>query len=166
MIKKNSQTILVLLVAILMLSLGSCDPARKYEKEESAKIQNYLSSNSNLNFVLKPSGLYYFEVEAGSGRLPVKHDTVYTKFTGKLLDGTIFGTNVGEPDSLISLLGEGWPFSGFDEGITYMREGGKAMFLIPSKLAYGSYGYYPYISGYTPLLLDVELVKVKAGTGK
>jgi len=166
MIKRNIQQIFLLLTVVLMVSLVSCDPSKKFEKEESVKIQDYLSSNSNLNFVLKTSGLYYLEVQAGSGQLPVKLDTVYTKFTAKFLDGTIFDTNVGTPDSLISILGEGWPLSGYDEGIAYMKVGGKAILLLPSKLAYGSYGSYPYIQGYTPLLLDVELVKVKAGPGK
>jgi FKBP-type peptidyl-prolyl cis-trans isomerase len=46
-----------------------------------------------------------------------------------------------------------------------MQEGGKASFLIPSKLAYGSSGYYT-IGGYTPLLYDVELLLVKPGPGK
>ena len=55
--------------------------------------------------------------------------------------------------------------AGFDEGITYMKEGGKATFLIPSKLAYGTSGYYT-IPGYTPLLYDVQLVKVIPGPGK
>jgi len=165
MIKKNNQTILLFLTAILLMSLGSCNPARKYEKEESAKIQDYLINNSNLNFVLKPSGLYYLEVEAGSGRLAVKHDTAYVKYAAKFLDGTVFDTNVGKTDTLIFPVNEGWLISGFDEGITYMKEGGKAMFLIPSKLAYGSSGYY-IIDGYTPLLYDVELVHVKPGPVK
>jgi FKBP-type peptidyl-prolyl cis-trans isomerase len=41
-----------------------------------------------------------------------------------------------------------------------MREGRKALFLMPSKLAYGSAGYYG-IPGYTPLLFEVVLVKAK-----
>jgi FKBP-type peptidyl-prolyl cis-trans isomerase FkpA len=47
-----------------------------------------------------------------------------------------------------------------------MKEGGQALLLLPSNLAYGKSGYYPYIQGYTPLLFDVELVRVKAGPGK
>jgi len=46
-----------------------------------------------------------------------------------------------------------------------MDEGGKATLLIPSKLAYGTSGYYT-IPGYTPLLYDVQLVKVIPGPGK
>jgi FKBP-type peptidyl-prolyl cis-trans isomerase len=165
MIKRNIQVIQLFLTVVLMISLVSCDPSKKYEKEESTKIQEFLTSNNNLNFVLKPSGLYYLEVQAGTGRLAVKHDTAYVKYTGKFLNRTVFDTNVGKTDTLIFAVDEGWLITGFDEGITYMREGGKAMLLIPSKLAYGTSGYY-IIDGYTPLLYDVELVKVTPGPGK
>ena len=46
-----------------------------------------------------------------------------------------------------------------------MKPGGKSTLLIPSKLAYGAMGTYG-ISGYTPLLFDIELVKVVPYTGK
>ncbi len=166
MIKKNNNTILLALLAILTSSFGSCDPSKKYAKEENAKIQEYLSINSNLNFVLKTSGLYYLEVQSGSGPLAATHDTVYIKYTGKFLDGMIIDTNMGKTDTLKRALDEGYLIAGLDEGIKYMRSGGKAIFLIPSKLAYGIKGYYPYIAGYTPLLFDVELTKIKAGPAK
>ena len=48
-----------------------------------------------------------------------------------------------------------------------MAQGGKSLLLVPSSLGYGSIGIpYAGISGFTPLLFDVELVKVKAGPGK
>ncbi|MCX6256032.1 MAG: FKBP-type peptidyl-prolyl cis-trans isomerase [Bacteroidia bacterium] len=165
MIKRNFQTILLFFTTVLLISLVSCDPGKKYEKEEKSKIEDYLNSNSNLNFVLQSSGLYYLEVLAGTGRTPVLHDTAYVKYTGMFLDGTVFDTNVGKADSLIFPVAEGWTIAGFDEGITLMKEGGKATFLIPSKLAYGPSGYYS-INGYTPLLYDVELVHVTPGPGK
>ena len=82
MIKKNIQTILILITVLLMISLVSCNPGSQYEKEEKNQIQDYLSKNSSLKFELKPSGLYYLEVVAGTGRIPVKHDTAYVKYTG------------------------------------------------------------------------------------
>jgi FKBP-type peptidyl-prolyl cis-trans isomerase FkpA/FKBP-type peptidyl-prolyl cis-trans isomerase FklB len=164
MIKKCYQSILLFLAAATILSLVSCNPAAKYEKTEKESINNYLNSNSNLNYELKPSGLYYLEVQAGTGRTPVAHDTAYIQYTGKLLDGTVFDSNVGKAD-LIFPVAEGHLISGFDEGITYMKEGGKASFLMPSNLAYGPTGYYS-IRGYTPLIFDVELVQVKPGPGK
>ena len=150
---------------LLLISLWSCDPSEKYEKEENAKIKTFLSSNSSINFVLKPSGLYYYDVQVGTGRTPVMGDTAYVEYTVKSTDGTIIGTNVGTSDTLIFPVAEGYMIAGFDEGITYMKAGGKAMFLIPSKLAYGPVGYLT-IPGYTPLVYDVYLVHVKSGSGK
>jgi FKBP-type peptidyl-prolyl cis-trans isomerase len=165
MIKKYLQSILLFLAAALILSLGSCDPAKKYEKAEKASIQKYLSDHSNLNFELKPSGLYYYEELTGTGRAPVIHDTAYVMFSLKFIDETLLFTNVGTTDTLIFPVAEGALIYGFDEGITYMKQGGKSTFLIPSSLAYGAAGSYP-IDGYTPLLYDVQLVRVKPGPGK
>jgi len=165
MIKRKNLISLLLLGAVITLSLVSCDPSKKYEKEESAQIQNYLNENSTLNFELKSSGLYFLSIQAGTGVKPQRSDTAYVKYTGKFLDGTVFDTNVGKPDTLIVPVDEGWLIPGFDEGISLMSPGEKAMLLIPSKLAYGPSGYY-IINGYTPLLFDLELVKVKPGPGK
>ena len=127
--------------------------------QEKLEIQNYRNDNPTLSFQLKPSGLYYLDLIIGTGPVPVAHDTAYVQYTGKFLNGNVFDTNIGGADLVFPVV-EGWLISGFDEGITYMREGGKAVFLMPSKLAYGSAGYYS-IPGYTPLLFEVNLVKVK-----
>jgi FKBP-type peptidyl-prolyl cis-trans isomerase len=127
--------------------------------QEKLEIQNYRNDNPTLSFQLKPSGLYYLDLIIGTGPVPVAHDTAYVQYTGKFLNGNVFDTNIGGADLVFPVV-EGWLISGFDEGITYMREGGKALFLMPSKLAYGSAGYYS-IPGYTPLLFEVDLVKVK-----
>jgi len=165
MLRLKGLTSLLLLAAVLILSLGSCEPGKKYEKAEEAEIQDYLSNNPTLAFELKPSGLYYLPVQVGTGIQPVRHDTAWVKYTGKFLDGTVFDTNVGKSDTLLVPVDEGWLIPGFDEGITLMNKGGKAMLLIPSSLAYGPTGYY-IISPYTPLLFDLELVRVKKGPGK
>jgi FKBP-type peptidyl-prolyl cis-trans isomerase FkpA len=152
-------------VVISLILLSSCNPTEKYEKEEAAKIQAYLDDNPDLVFQLKESGLYYLEVLTGPGPLAVEHDTAYVMYTGKYLNGTVFGTNTGpDDDTLIFPVYEGWLIPGFDEGITYMREGGKATFLMSSDLGYGNSGYY--MAAYTPLLFDVELVKLTPGPGK
>lgn len=165
MIIKLSCKVFFFSIAVLAITLVSCDPSKKLEKEENDKIQQFLASNSNLKFVKKPSGLYYLDVQLGPGQLPVKSDTAYIKYTGKLIDGTVFETNVGKTDTLIRPVDEGWLIAGFDEAITYIREGGKAMILIPSQLAYGPSGAY-FIQGYTPLLFDIEIVKIRPGPRK
>lgn len=165
MIRKASLITVVVLSALIVLTVESCDPAKKYEKQERENIDKYLTDNPTIDFQLKPSGMYYHELVAGTGIMPVKHDTAYVKYTGKFLNGTIFDTNVGKTDTLKVPVDEGWLIAGFDEGITYMKTGGKATFLIPSSLGYGPSQYYS-IPGYSTLLFDVELVKVKRGPAK
>jgi FKBP-type peptidyl-prolyl cis-trans isomerase FkpA len=163
---KKKFIILLLTSLVLLMTVVSCTKSSKFEKEEQDEIDAYLARNSSLNFVKKPSGLYYLQLVAGTGRVPVKFDTAYVKYTGKFLDGQIFDTNVGNSKNLEVLVGAPGLIQGFAEGITYMAEGGKSLLLVPSALGYGTYGSYPYISGYTPLLFEVQLVQVKAGPGK
>lgn len=165
MMKKNSLTTLLIFSTVLTLILASCDPSKKYEQEEQDQIQDYLKSNPNLVFQQTSSGLYHVTIQEGTGIIPVKHDTAYIMYTGRFLSGNIFDTNVGTTDTLIVPVDEGWMIQGFDEGITLMKVGEKTQLLIPSDLAYGPTGYM-IIGGYTPLLFDLELVKVKVGPGK
>jgi len=167
MIGKNYKEIALVLTAVVLFLLVSCDPSKKFEKEEATEIKNYLNANSTLNFVLQPSGLYYLEVVAGTGISPVTNDSVFVKYTGKFLDGTIFESNASSATAYGFIVGT--RIEGFDEGVTLMKVGGKSTLLIPSKLAYGSYGTTTansYIGGYTPLLFDIQLVKVVPYTGK
>ncbi len=162
---KNYTKVLLLPLMIIMLVLFSCNPARQYEKDEQAAIDSYISQNPGIDFELKPSGLYYYDMQLGTGRTPVAHDTAYVMYTAKFLDGTVFDSNVGTTDTLIFAVDEGWMIPGFDEGVTYMKSGGKALLLVPSSLAYGASGYYP-IGGYTPLLFEIYLARVAQGPGK
>ncbi|MBG0859614.1 MAG: FKBP-type peptidyl-prolyl cis-trans isomerase [Bacteroidales bacterium] len=154
---------LTVIVGIILIVSVSCNLSKKYEREEAEEIQQYLDSHTDLNFELKPSGLYYLEVLAGTGEIATVHDTAYVIYTGKYLNGTPFDTNVGK-DSLIFPVGEGFTIEGFDEGITYMREKGKSTFLIPSRLGWGSSGYY--MPAYTPIVFEVELARLVQGPGR
>ena len=162
MIRKNYQLVSTLFIALVTVLFVSCNPTKKYEEEEKASIQDYLASHPDQNFELKPSGLYYLDVVVGTGLAPDDLDTTYVKYTIKFLDGQVYDTNVGTDDTLVFLSKAGLYPEGFEEGVSYMKVGGKALFLTPSKLAYGTSGTY-YIPGYTPLLFDVELVRLIPG---
>lgn len=164
MSKKIFNLIFAAATVILIISATSCDPTKKYKEDEQNAITSYLFDNPTLNYVLKPSGLYYLEVLEGTGSLAVKSDTAYVIYTGMFLDGTKFDTNVGK-DTLVFPVDEGWMIPGFDEAITYMKRGGKAQVVIPSSLGYGPSGYY-IIGGYTPLLYEIELAKLVTSSSK
>jgi FKBP-type peptidyl-prolyl cis-trans isomerase len=164
--KINFKTIILTFTVVLIISLISCTNSKKYEEQEAAMIQDYLTNNPTKEFQLEPSGLYYLETKAGTGRTPIALDTAYVKYSGKFIDGSEFDTNIGTTDTLIFLVDGGVLIPGIEEGILYMKVGGKATLLIPSKLAWGPTGDNYVIPGYTPVLFDLELVKLKAGPGK
>jgi FKBP-type peptidyl-prolyl cis-trans isomerase len=140
--------------------IASCNPVDKKARAENEEIEKYFATNPSLDFVLYNSGLYYCELEAGSGLQAKVHDSAFIKHTVKYLNGTTIYTNVGTNDTLKQPVNEGWLLPGFDEGLTHMREGGKSLMLLPSYLAYGPKGFQT-VPGYTPLLIEVNLVKIK-----
>ena len=152
-----------LLIGLIMIVFSSCDPSKKYEKEQEEEIQKYLSEHPELNFVLKPSGLYYMDIVVGTGEQPVTDDTVFVYYTGYYLDGSSFDTNV-DGEAFSYPVNGGWVFPGFDEGVMQMRVGGEARLLMPSDLAYGNSGY-P-MPSYTPLVFEVLLDSLVAGPGR
>jgi len=157
----------LILSVIVLASFGSCNNFKEYEQQEADQIATYLTANPSKNFVKKQSGLYYSETTAGTGIQPIKHDTVYFSFTVALIDGTVLNSS-GADTSIVPIM-EGYLIKGLDEGITYMKAGGRSFFLVPSNLAYGRSGYYTYdasgnmvgVPGFTPLLFDVSLLRVK-----
>ena len=157
----SKKTKLTLLAGLLIIFVTSCMSTKKFEKEEEDYIQDYLANNPDLDFELKPSGLYYFEILTGPGPAVETHDTAYIFYTAKYLSGVTFGTNVGTTDTLIAPVKEGYHIQGFDEGVSYMREGGKSQLIIPSYLGYGQSGYY--FPAYTPIMFEIHLVKVVQG---
>jgi peptidylprolyl isomerase len=63
-------------------------------------------------------------------------DKVTVHYTGKLVDGCIFDTTVGE-DPLVFTLGEGELIDGFEEGVLSMRVGEKKTVTLEPEKAYG-----------------------------
>jgi FKBP-type peptidyl-prolyl cis-trans isomerase len=162
--KKSYFSFILLFVTGLSIIVTSCNPSKKYVKAENDETTSFLGSNPG--FEKKASGLYYMDVTVGTGIQPQTHDTAFVWYTGKFLDGKVFDTNTNTGGVLLYFpVGENVMIAGFDEGITYMKAGGKAKFLVPSSLGYGPSGYYT-IPGYTALLYEVELVKVTKGPAK
>ncbi len=128
------------------------------KQQEPQDIQNYITANK---ISAKPtiSGLYYIEKSKGKGVQAVKGKMVSVKYVGKLLNGKIFDQSKDKPFEFS--LGQGQVIPGWDEGIALMKEGGKATLIIPSKLAYGENGAGNDIPPFSPLVFDVELIKVK-----
>ena len=78
----------------------------------------------------------------------------------KLTDGTKFDSSYDRNQPIEFVLGQGRVIKGWDEGISYLKVGGKATFIIPSNLAYGERGAGQSIGPNTDLIFIVELLGI------
>jgi FKBP-type peptidyl-prolyl cis-trans isomerase len=110
------------------------------------------------------SGLAYFMIKEGKGAQATAGQTVSVHYTGKLVDGTKFDSSYDRSTPIEFPLGEGRVIPGWDEGISLLKVGGKATFIIPPHLAYGERGAGGVIPPNATLIFEVELMKVKQVT--
>lgn len=127
-------------------------------------ITEYLAKN-NITAQKTASGLYYTISKPGSGDNASAGKMVKVKYTGKLLDGTVFDSNIDpkfqHSEPLEVTLGQKQVIDGWDEGLTLLNKGAKATFFIPSPMAYGPQGRQPIIPANAILIFDVELLDFK-----
>ena len=109
------------------------------------------------------SGLQYIEIEPGTGEQAKTGDIVSVHYVGTLADGTEFDNSLNRGEPIEFVLGKGMVIPGWDEGISLMKQGGKATLVIPPELAYGSKGAGGVIPPNATLTFDVELVSTKPG---
>ena len=126
---------------------------RKLMEEENKKLMK--------GATVTESGLGYKMIKVGDGEQATKGKTVSVHYTGKLTDGTKFDSSYDRNQPIEFVLGVGRVIKGWDEGISYLKVGGKATFIIPSNLAYGERGAGGVIPPNATLIFDVELVDVK-----
>lgn len=140
---------------IIILGLSfivlSCEKSKA--DKELALLNEYLIEN-DIDASPTSSGIYYIETLLGTGPEVNGGDQVKVKYKGTFLDGEEFDSGV-----ITIFVGVGQVIEGWDEGINYMREGGKATLIIPSSMAYKEYGQND-IPGYTTLIFEVEVMEI------
>ncbi|MDE5918335.1 MAG: FKBP-type peptidyl-prolyl cis-trans isomerase, partial [Duncaniella sp.] len=106
-----------------------------------------------------PSGLAYKVVKEGEGKTVGKSGSANVKYSGKLIDGTVFDSN----DEGVELSPR-TTVPGFGEGLAMMNKGAKYVFYIPGNLAYGVDGApQAGIGPNATLVFEVEAVDVNPG---
>ena len=151
------------LLVLLFISFISCsddkqtndDQPMDYRSLNDQEIQDYLAEN-NLQAEKTDSGLYYIITNEGTGEQPTATDDVRVAYKGYFTNGEVFDQSPaeGRTFNLQNVI------SGWTEGITYFKEGGSGMLLVPSHLAYGfedNRG----IPGGSVLIFEIELLEVK-----
>ena len=100
-------------------------------------------------------GKLQYKIETvGTGTVVGANDSPLIRYTGKFLDGQVFGQS--KEDEMISL---NETIAGFSKGIVGMKEGEKRTLYIHPELGYGTNGYLPPNS---LLTFEIEVVKANA----
>ena len=129
-------------------------------KDDSKKSETATDST----YATTATGLKYVIAQEGTGKQPTATSEVTVHYVGTLTNGMQFDSSIdrGEPINfpLTSVI------PGWTEGLQLMKEGGTAVFYIPSELGYGEQGAFnPYTNTYTippssDLIFWVQLIQV------
>ena len=141
---------------LLLIALSiSCsnDDNINYDAKNEADIIKYIADN-NLTATKSNSGLYYIISNEGNGIRPTATSNVKVTYKGYFLNGETFDQNTTGIEFNLQQVIKGWT-----EGITYFKEGGSGILLVPSKLGYGSNGRSG-IPGGSVLIFDINLLEV------
>lgn len=143
----------LILFTTLFVSCSSNDEPN-FEPQTEADILKYIDENG-LNAEKSNTGLYYVIENEGSGEKPTSTSNVTVAYKGYFLNGTIFdkSNSSGVSFNLQQVI-KGWT-----EGITYFKEGGNGILIIPSNLGYGNNGRGS-IPGGAVLVFDINLISV------
>ncbi|MCK0190544.1 FKBP-type peptidyl-prolyl cis-trans isomerase [Arenibacter sp. F20364] len=148
------------LFTLALVLFISCDNEKKTEEDidyvakNEADIQAYVEEN-NLTAVRSNSGLYYVIEEEGTGTQAEASSNVTVAYKGYFLNGSVFD----QSDEEGVTFGLNQVIAGWTEGITYFKEGGSGILLVPAHLGYGSRDYNG-IPGGSVLVFEVTLISV------
>lgn len=130
-------------------------------KQQREDLLAYAKENK-LEVVELPGGLMVSITKPGTGTKIKVNDQASVLYTGKLLNGQVFDSNVSSGQGFSLAVGTGQVIKGWDEGLQQFTEGSKGVLLIPYSMAYGEQGSPPKIPGFAPLIFEIEITKVTA----
>jgi len=152
------KNLLIIFIVIFISSCQSDDGGNvsiDYTEQNETEILKYINDH-NLEAQKSNSGLYYVIQQQGEGSHPTTSSDVTVKYKGFYTNGNIFD----ESDETGVTFNLRQVIAGWTEGITYFKEGGRGILLIPSRLAYGSFDTRS-IPGGSVLVFEIELIEIK-----
>ncbi|WP_168920145.1 FKBP-type peptidyl-prolyl cis-trans isomerase [Enterobacteriaceae endosymbiont of Donacia dentata] len=131
---------------------------KKQAQQNNIKAKKYIKKFlKEKNAKKSKSGLVYKIIKMGKGKKITNNNIIIViKYKGKLIDGTIFDNSSLKEPLYISLQ-EVMP--GWQEGLKYIKTGGKITLVVPPKLAYGA-EIIPGVPINSTLIFDMELLDI------
>lgn len=120
------------------------------------KANAFLTENAKSKGIveIQPNKLQYLILQEGKGEAVIPHSSPKINYTGKYIDGTVFGSSEDTSGPIVVPLDQTIP--GFSEGIVGMKEGEKRRLFVHPDLGYGTSGHLP---PNALLIFDIELIK-------
>ena len=129
--------------------------------EEQLALSSFIEANqATIN--QKASGLIMVEEKVGKGALPKEGDVLKLNFSVGTLDGQMLFSTFERNEPMDVTFGEQFDTQGFDEGIGYIKKGGRSKLIVPSNLAFDSLGRGQIVAPYTTLVYDVEVLNIRS----
>lgn len=150
------QNLLLIVFLGITVLLTGCKTYNDDElKDFDEQIQSYIAQEKLDSLERSESGLYYRILSEGDGDPILYTDMVSFKYTGTLLDGTVFDRQIEPISFKVNELIGAWR-----EIMSYLKSGGKAFLIAPPQLAYGDRNLDD-IPANSILIFEIEVVEVK-----
>lgn len=123
----------------------------------------FMSENAKADGVVEiiPGKLQYKILEEGNGPVVPEHGSPLINYTGKYLNGNVFGSSESAGGPITVPIDQTIP--GFSKGIAGMKEGEKRRLFVHPEYGYGRSGQLPPDS---LLIFDIEVVKAVSPEGE
>ena len=130
-----------------------------YEKK---RLSNYLTECTN-DYQLEQQGLYKQVIIEGLGESVKKGDTLVLDYEGRFLNGKIFDSTIKRRKTFEYIYGTEWQvIRGMELAVSEMKDGEKALFIMPSELAFGQSGNSNgAIPPYSTLIYEIKLIEIR-----
>src|ERR1039457_537376 len=112
--------------AVLLLALNACARAGSWAQATRPMESIPFASTLDVNLARMtrtPAGVYYRDIEVGTGPVVRGKEDVKVHYTGWLTNGTKFDSNSSDDQPLTVPLGRGRAIKGWDDGLLGMRVG-------------------------------------------
>ena len=154
--------VLILIFMVVAATLSIAQTAKKPVKVANVRPNTKAPTKVSGDGVKTESGLQYWDITEGTGKVAKEGDGVRVHYTGWLTTGKKFDSSVDAGRPFTFVLGNGEVIKGWDEGVAGMKVGGKRQLRIPPDLGYGENGTPDgTIPPNSTLIFDVRLLSVQ-----
>lgn len=133
--------------------------SKYYSRSDEMRIEDYCKRH-NLNPIKTNTGLRYLILEKGKGPAIKEKDEVTFHYQIRLINDVLVETSKEKGPKKI-IVGFSSEISGLMQGLQLLSEGDRALFIIPSHLAYGWVTESANIPPKSILIYEVKILQVK-----